>query len=360
MENGQYVNGSLWFYAPNKGAPVVWALLFLFSGITHAWQCIHYKCWKVTGILPWSALLFVVGYAFREYGAFHFDNIDVFIVSLVFIYAAPPLYELSNYFVLSRILYYVPYHSPIHPGRVLTTFGFLSTIVEALNANGAAYVANTSLSKSQQNTGKALLKSALCLQLGVLGCFLLLAASFHRQCKKANILPSNLRAALITLYTSSALIGVRTIYRTVEYFSTSSLNFSDPNLKQSSISPIMRYEWFFWIFEASLMIINSVLLNARHPMRYLPRNNKIYLAEDGQTEVLGPGYEDKRRWWMTFLDPFDLWGMARGRSLQERFWETHTEGRVMTGEVGIEGSRDQVGEAEKGRGFGLTALTRNK
>ena len=49
----------------------------------------HYKCWKVTGILPWSALIFVVGYSFREYGAFHFDNINVFIVSLVFIYAAP-------------------------------------------------------------------------------------------------------------------------------------------------------------------------------------------------------------------------------------------------------------------------------
>jgi hypothetical protein len=108
-----------------------------------------------------------------------------------------PLYELSNYFVLSRILYYVPYQSPIHPGRVLTTFGALSTVIEALNANGAAYVANSSLSKHQQNTGKTLLKAALCLQLGVLGCFVLLAASFHRKCKKANILPSNLRAALI-------------------------------------------------------------------------------------------------------------------------------------------------------------------
>ena len=50
-----------------------------------------------------------------------------------------PLYELSNYFMLSRILYYVPYHSPLHPGRVLTTFGAISMVVEALNGNGAAY-----------------------------------------------------------------------------------------------------------------------------------------------------------------------------------------------------------------------------
>jgi hypothetical protein len=262
-----------------------------------------------------------------------------------------PLYELSNYFILSRILYYVPYHSSIHPGRVLTTFGAISSIIEALNGNGAAYVANSTLSQAKQNIGKALLKSALVLQLGVLGCFVLLAATFHRKCKKAAILPPNLRAALITLYISSSLIGIRTIYRTVEYFSTASLNFSAPNLDPSTFSPIMRYEWFFWIFEASLMIVNSVLLNARHPMRYLPRDNKIYLAEDGRTEVLGPGYEDKRRWWITFLDPFDLWGMWRGKSLGQKFWETHAEGRVLASETAVDSSnsRDQVGEAEKGK-----------
>lgn len=49
----------------------------------------HYKCWKVTGILPWSAILFVVGYIMREIGAFNYDNVNVFICSIVFIYAAP-------------------------------------------------------------------------------------------------------------------------------------------------------------------------------------------------------------------------------------------------------------------------------
>jgi hypothetical protein len=33
------VDGSLWFYAPNKEAPVVFALLFLVSGILHGYQC---------------------------------------------------------------------------------------------------------------------------------------------------------------------------------------------------------------------------------------------------------------------------------------------------------------------------------
>lgn len=200
----------------------------------------RYECWKVTGIFPWSALLFVAGYTLREIGAFHYDNLNIFIASLVLIYAAPyvrpcfhqiplsfsyhsdcttpsntlisPLYELANYFILSRILYYVPYQSPVHPGRVFSTFGFISAIIEAINANGAALVANTSLPQHRQDIGKSLLKSALVIQLAVLCAFLVLTAHFHRKCKAAGVMPKTLNGVLTTLYASSALIGARTIF----------------------------------------------------------------------------------------------------------------------------------------------------
>ncbi|KAM3086365.1 hypothetical protein ACMFMF_000314 [Clarireedia jacksonii] len=265
------------------------------------------------------------------------------------LYAAPPIYELVNYFILSRILYYVPYHSPIHPGRVLTTFGALSAVVEALNANGASRVANSSLPAAKKETGKSLLKAALVLQLAILGCFILLAATFHRKCFKNNLLPSNLHSVLTTLYISSALIGTRTIYRTVEYFSTASIHAS-PSLRVSDISPIIRYEWFFWIFEASLMLCNTGLLNARHPMRHLPRNNKIYLGTDGITEIEGTGYEDERYWLYTVLDPFDLVGAFKGRNMHRRFWESEERNRAAGGNsneveaapVMVEGARGKM------------------
>lgn len=78
------------------------------------------------------------------------------------------------------------------------------------------------------------------------------------------------------------------------------------------------------------MVLNTFLLNVYHPMRFLPRNNKIYLATDGVTEIEGPGYEDKRKWYVTVLDPFDMGGMLRGNKLEDRFWETHAEGRGET------------------------------
>ena len=71
-------------------------------------------------------------------------------------------------------------------------------------------------------------------------------------------------------------------------------------------------------------------------MRFLPRNNKIYLAQDGVTEIEGPGYEDRRRFIITLLDPFDVVGIMKGSSMENRFWETHAEGRLdaETGESG--------------------------
>ena len=147
---------------------------------------------------------------------------------------------------------------------------------------------------------------------------------FHRKCYKANLLPENLEAVLYTLYCSSALIVVRTIYRTVEYFAISEIRV-EPGFNPMSISPIVRYEWFFWVFEALLMIANSVLLNMRHPARFLPDNNKIYLAEDGITEIVGPGYEDKRNSLLTVFDPFDLVGLVKGRDKGSRYWEEQQE-----------------------------------
>ena len=217
----------------------------------------------------------------------------------------------------------MPYHSPIHPGRVLTTFGAISGIVEALNGNGASYSSNANLPESKRTMGRDLLKAALIIQLAVITSFILLAIYFHRRCYKARILPQNLKAILYTLYCSSALIMIRTIYRTVEYFSIIQINVT-PGFNPMSISPIIRYEWFFWVFEALLMLTNSVLLNARHPAKYLPRSNKVYLAEDGVTEIEGPGYEDRRFFLLTIFDPFDLIGLIKGRD-KEKYWERRSE-----------------------------------
>lgn len=136
---------------------------------------------------------------------------------------------------------------------------------------------------------------------------------------------------LRTLYASTILLTIRTIFRVVEYWSIADLHYDDKSVDPMSFSPIIRYEWFFYVFEASLMLINQVLMNVRHPRRYLPKSTKTYLsARDGKTEVTGPGYSDKRPFLVTLVDPFDLGGLIKGTKKNVKFWEEedgHKDGK---------------------------------
>jgi len=59
------------------------------------------------------------------------------------------------------------------------------------------------------------------------------------------------------------------------------------------LSPVLRNESYFYAFEASLMLINSVLWNVRQPGPYLPGDTHIYLAQDGTEVKGGDGSEDR-------------------------------------------------------------------
>lgn len=52
-------------------------------------MCSRYKCWILTPLYPFCCLLFTAGFGLRIYGAFHYDNLDVFIASMCITYAAP-------------------------------------------------------------------------------------------------------------------------------------------------------------------------------------------------------------------------------------------------------------------------------
>ena len=321
MSDGSYVPGSFYFYAPSHGANIFFTSAFLLTCALHLYQTLHYKSIRLTPLFPFCGLLFTAGFAVRVYGSYNYTNLDAYIASLCLIYFAPPLLELQNYHVLGRVLYYVPYHSPLHPGRVLTTFGFISLVIESLTGWGASYTANQSLTDAERQTGHSLIKASLLMQLVVLSLFVALAGTFHRRCHKAGIRDRRLTQPLLTLYTSVLLILTRTIFRVVEYFSMSTLRYSDPSFDPSSATPLLRYEWWFLVFEGALMLLNSVLFNVRHPRMFLPERSTTYLAVDGKTEVDGPGWKDGRPFWRTVVDPFDVVGLVKGGAKMDAFWE---------------------------------------
>ncbi|KAI1753237.1 putative RTA1 domain protein [Xylaria castorea] len=298
MADGEPVPGSLYVYAPNKGAPIFFTVAYAISAVGHIWQCYRYKCWKLIGLQPFCAVLFTAGYALREYGAYNYIYTGTpvligFILSQVFIYVCPPLLELSNYHVLGRILYYVPYFAPVPPGKILAIFGGLLAFVEVLNALGVALAANPSSAPSQQQLGSHLTLASIGIQLGVIVIFIVIAGLFHRRCIQAKVYAKGVSTPLITLYVSMAFITIRSIYRLVEHVDNTSVDLSNPE-SLKTLSPLLRNEWYFYVFESTLMLLNSVIWNIWNPGRYLPKNYHVHLAEDGRTEVEGEEYADDR------------------------------------------------------------------
>jgi hypothetical protein len=277
--------------------------------------------------MPWAAVILTVGFAFREYGAFHFGNIDILIVNTVLIMSGPPVYALINYMVLSRVLYYVPYLSPLHPGRVFTTFLAADAVCEVLMVNGAQRLVNTRLTDHERKIGDNLVKAALILQAVLFMCFLLIGGIFHHRANKAGVLKKNLRQVLIVMYISSLIITARCAYRIAEYF----LGYS---------GQIFRHEAYFWVFEASIMFVNTAMLNVFHPGKQLPRSNKVFVGKDGN-ELYGPGWKDNRPFIQTLADPFDIIGLVMGQDKKTKFWELSPE------ELEAMNEKDRIERAER-------------
>lgn len=301
---------SYYVYTPLKGISIAFAILFLVSGILHVYQNnLKYRSWRIGFLLPWAAALFVAGFVLREYNVRgHLDNLPIFIASRVLLFAAPPVYSGADYFILGRALHYIPYLSPIHPGRVWSTLIGLDVLVETFATAGASQAYNPGISARRRKIGIDLIKTSLILQLILFAAFVGVVANFHIRARRADVANHKLKVIVYTMYASCTLILTRNLFRTVAFF-----------------TPWDSYtnstEWLVWVWEMVPMLINTFMLNVWPPGKYLPSDNKVYLAQDGKTELQGPGWEDKRSYLLTLIDPFDISGLINGEDSKNRFWE---------------------------------------
>ncbi|PGH05859.1 hypothetical protein AJ79_06701 [Helicocarpus griseus UAMH5409] len=297
-------------YHPAKGASAAFAALWIISGMLHLWQNnLRYKTWRMGFLLPWISIVFAVGYTLREVAAHgHYGNLKLFIATTCFIFCAPPIYLAIISIIFGRVLYYVPWLSPMHPGRVISTFLGFDGIIEGLAGTGASLTSNLDNSEATRKVGDAIIKASILAQIPVFTSFFLLVAVFHRRLHKAGIHSSNLCKVLITLYLACLLIMIRNIFRIVETF-------------QGWGSSMGSTEAYFWGLDAVSVFVITVMMNLYPPASYLPRSYKTYLARDGKTELTGPGWVDDRHFLLTVFDPFDITGAIKGKDKKMAFWE---------------------------------------
>ncbi|KAL4797773.1 hypothetical protein BDV19DRAFT_386809 [Aspergillus venezuelensis] len=293
MTNGDPILWSLYVYAPNKGAPIFFTIAYALAAGLHIWQCYRYSSFRLIGLYPLCGVIFTLGYALREYGAYNYlyregDNGPL----IGYILSQVPLLELANYHILARVFYYIPYLAPLPPARVLSTFGGLMILVEFLNALGVSLSSNPSSSSTQQNIGSNMTIAALSLQVVVIVTFGILAGLFQYKLQKSRISSRKVTIPLRTLYASMGMILVRCIYRLIEHAGHTTIDINDMEVLRG-LTPVLRYEWFFYVFEASLMLVNMVVWNIWHAGRFLPRGHLVYLGRDSVEAVAEEGKDER-------------------------------------------------------------------
>lgn len=123
-------------------------------------------------------------------------------------------------------------------------------------------------------------------------------------------------------YIFIVLFFVRIIFWVVEYWFIVEYDYWKLGFDFKSLSLVIRYESFFYVFEVMLMLINYVLLNVRYLRMWLLKSIKMYLFRvDGVMEIDGLGYKDGRLFWVMFVDFFDVYGLLGGRKKGGDFWD---------------------------------------
>ncbi len=202
---------------------------------------------------------------------------------------------------------------------MLITFCSLTGVVELVTIAGVAYLTTRDLADKSREMGETLFKASVVLQLMVLAMIFILAIIFHRCCREGRIKAPRVERPLLVLYASLLLFVARALFRAVEQFGGSPwINRGDDPL---ALRPAAQHEWYFYVFDAAPMLLASVLWNVWHPGRFLPRDSRAYLAQDGVTVLIGPGWKNSASLTETFFNPFAMLTSRGGH--QKQFWESN-------------------------------------
>jgi hypothetical protein len=218
-------------YIPSLALGIVGTVTFVIALFCHLWRLIQGKGRNIrlfAGLFVLGSLMEIVGYAFRIQSHYRPFLVNGFVVQYFMIVCAPVAFAAALYLSLSIALQRTdPNVLPIKPKRIVSIFVTIDVITTILQIAGAALIGTSESARTQGKSSSItpeqannILLSGLSVQTAsFLGFFVLLSlAVFHsfssrRKESQDNRLPGLFCLVLIT---SSALIFLRTVFRTAE------------------------------------------------------------------------------------------------------------------------------------------------
>jgi len=243
-------------YDPSVAAAAIFAALFGISAVVHTVQAVRKRAAFMTPFII-GAFFEAVGYIARSLSAKDTTARAPFIVQILLPLLAPALFAASIYMVLGRIILLTDGEKYSLVRRTWLTKIFVTSDVLTflLQCGGGAIMAGNQTDPDKIKLGQNIILVGLFAQLVIFCLFILVAILFqlrgkaHLQTVDSRI---TWRKHLYVLYATSGLILVRSIFRIVEYI-------------MGDGSYLMRYEVFGYVFDAALMLIVMVIVNAVHP-----------------------------------------------------------------------------------------------
>ncbi|KAF6825716.1 RTA1 domain protein [Colletotrichum musicola] len=261
--NPDYVNANWSFYRfePSTSAAIFFCIIFILTTALHLFQMIRTKTWYLTAFIVAGFCEFI-GYATRAKNTLEEPGcwtLMPYIIQNVLLLIAPALMAASIYMILGRIILLTDGESHALIRRKWLTKIFVTgdVISLLLQSGGGGMMAGAGPTNNFMEIGEKTIIVGLFVQLIVFGFFIVTAALFHRRMAlmptaKSHQPEIRWKKYLLTLYVTSVLIWVRSMFRVIEYL-------------EGNKGHLMTTEVYIFIFDATLMFLVMVWMNWFHP-----------------------------------------------------------------------------------------------
>ncbi|KYK60407.1 hypothetical protein DCS_01544 [Drechmeria coniospora] len=248
-------NYYLWEYVPSKPAGLVFAILYALATVVIVWRIVRTKtlfsiAFAVGGIFE------TLGYAVRAIAEDKTDQLGIYIMQSILILVAPALFAASLYMVLGRLMRSI--HGERHsliPIKWLTRAFVIGDIFSFLVQSTGGGLMGTS--GFDPKTGQNIILAGLFIQIAMFGLFIVTSAVFDvrmRRWPSRASLESGRRwkNIMAMLYTTSALIMLRSVFRVIEYV-------------MGKEGYLLKNEWTLYVFDAVPILLVMILYAVIYP-----------------------------------------------------------------------------------------------
>lgn len=246
----------LWNYLPSLPGALVFVVLFSLVSIVHTWRMIRHRVWFHAPFVV-GCLVEAIGYVGYTIAHWQSNKLVPYIIQSIFLLIAPAFIAASIYMILGRLVTRLPSGprcSIVRPAWLTKLF----VLGDVLSLLTQAFGGGMMSKKGKAKTGQTVIIVGLAIQIVTFGFFLASAVVFHvrygrlaaaaargrKRPDVASVVPW--QKILWMMYTVSAFIMARSIFRTVEYI-------------QGKDGYILNHQWMLFVFDSALMFCATVL-----------------------------------------------------------------------------------------------------